>query len=105
MATDARPSISTLKLKRTVRTAVRVGLIDLAIQAIDGTKVMSNASKDRTYDAGGLEKLLERTEKAIREMQSQNESGDDELPVRLPQRLRQLGALQEQVKAAMEQLA
>ena len=91
-------------LKRTVRTAMSVGLIDLAIQAVDGTKVMSNGSKDRTYDAAGLERLLERTEKAIREIESQNESGEEELPARLPQKLRGLGALQEQVKAAMKQL-
>ncbi len=31
-------------LKHTVRTAVGVGLVDLAVQAIDGTKVAANAA-------------------------------------------------------------
>ncbi len=41
-------------LKHTVRTAVEVGLVDLAVQAIDGTKVAENAAGDRTYDEAGL---------------------------------------------------
>jgi len=31
-------------LKRTVRTAVEVGLVDLAVQAVDGTKLAANAA-------------------------------------------------------------
>lgn len=52
-------------LKRTVRTAVVLGLVDLAAQAVDGTKIGGNASKQRTYDAKGLQRLIERTEAAI----------------------------------------
>jgi transposase len=44
-------------LKHTVRTAVEVGLVDLAVQALDGTKVAANAAGDQTYDAAGLERL------------------------------------------------
>src|SRR4030042_5433026 len=44
----------------TVKTAVKMDLVDLALQAVDGTKMADNATKDRTYDAKGLEKLLER---------------------------------------------
>ena len=36
-------------LKHTVRTAVEVGLVDLAIQAVDGTKIAANAAGDQTY--------------------------------------------------------
>ena len=39
--------------KRTVRTAVAMELVDLAVQAVDGTKVAANASSCRSYDAGG----------------------------------------------------
>ena len=49
-------------LKRTVQTAVKMDLMELAVQAVDGTKVRANASKDRTYDAGGLRRLLGRLE-------------------------------------------
>lgn len=52
-------------LKRTVATAVEIGLVDLALQAVDGTKVAANAAGDRTHGAEGLQHLLERAEAAI----------------------------------------
>jgi transposase len=91
-------------LKRTVRTAVAVGLVDLAVQAVDGTKIAGNAAKDRTYDAEGLAKLLERTEKAIAELEAQNEGGDEPPPPRLPQQLAQQQELRAQVQAALERV-
>jgi len=91
--------------KRTVRTAVRLGLVDLAVQAVDGTKVVGNASKYRTYDAAGLQRLLERTEAAIQDLEAQNETGDDPPPPYLPQKLAQAQRLCAEVKVAMEQLA
>jgi transposase len=50
-------------LKGTVATALKLNLMDLAVQAVDGTKVVANAAKDRTHNAKGLQKLLERTER------------------------------------------
>ena len=44
--------------ERTVRTAVTMKLVDLAVQAVDGTKVVANASLNRSYDAEGLRGLL-----------------------------------------------
>ena len=35
-------------LKYTVATAVELELIDLAVQAVDGTKIAANAARDRT---------------------------------------------------------
>ena len=52
-------------------------LVDMATQAIDGTKLQANAAKDRTYDAKGLQRLLERTSTVIKELEKQNEAGDD----------------------------
>ena len=37
-------------------------LVDLAVQAVDGTKVYANAAVIRTYDARRLQELLERVE-------------------------------------------
>ena len=74
-------------LKHTVRTAVEVGLVDLAVQALDGTKVAANAAGDRTYDGAGLERLLARTDATIKELEAQNEGGDDPPPPRLPEEL------------------
>ena len=50
--------------ERTVRTAVRMKLV---IGTGGGTKVGA-AARERTYDAEGLGKLLERLEGAIREL-------------------------------------
>ena len=92
-------------LKYTVSTAMELGLVDLAVQAVDGTKVAANAAGDRTYDATGLQRLLERTEAAIAELEAQNEGGDELPPPRLPMDLQRTKALRQQVRAAMSRVA
>ncbi len=91
-------------LRRTVRTAVGAGLVALAVQAVDGTKVAANAAKDRTYDAKGLADLLARTEQAIADLEAQNATGGDAPPPRLPAVLRRQQALRTQVEAALAQV-
>jgi len=91
--------------KGTVHAAVKVGLVDLAVQAVDGTKMAGNAATDRTYDKEGLQKLLERTEKAIRELEDQNETGNDPPPPHLPKKLTQAQQLLAEVKAAVDEMA
>jgi len=88
-------------LKRTVRVAVKVGLVEMAVQAVDGTKVKANAARERTYDRAGMEKLLARTEAAIRDLEAQNATGGDPPPARLPKKLTEGQALKEQVTAAL----
>lgn len=90
--------------KLTVRTAVKMNLVDLAVQAVDGSKLSGNASKERTYDAKGLAKLLERTEKVIRELEKENEAGNEAPPAHLPEKLRKAEQLQAEVKTAIEEL-
>lgn len=87
--------------KRTVRTAVKLGMVSLALEAVDGTKVAGNATGERTYDKKGLGKLLERTEQAIRDLEAQNVSGEG-MSARLPKKLVQAKDLREQVRAALE---
>ena len=91
-------------LKHTVRTAVEVGLVDLAIQAVDGTKIAANAAGDQTYDAEGLERLLARVQDAIEEIEAQNEGGDDQSLPRLPSDLQQAHALRERIQTTMQRL-
>jgi len=43
-------------LKFTVATAMELKLIDLALQAVDGTKIPAKAARDRTYDATELQR-------------------------------------------------
>ena len=73
--------------ERTVRTAVALELVDLAVQAVDGTKVVANASVNRSYDAEGLSGLLKRLEKAIADLEAQNEAVEDVSAVHLPEKL------------------
>ena len=87
--------------ERTVRTAVVMELVDLAVQAVDGTKVVANASVNRSYDAEGLSGLLERLEKAIADLEAQNEAGEDVSAVHLPEKLADKEFLREQMKQAM----
>ena len=91
--------------KRTVRTAVAMELVDLAVQAVDGSKVVANATRDRTYDAERGSRLLNRLEKAIADLEAQNEAGEDAPAVHLPEKLADKRALKEQVKQAMDDLA
>ena len=92
-------------LKRTVAVAVHLGLVDLAVQAVDGTKVAANAAGDQTYDAVGLQALLERTETAISELEAQNAADDTPVPPRLPKELHRVQDLRQRVHAAMDKLA
>lgn len=98
-----RPHLRNL-LRQTVQTAVRLEMVDWAVQAVDGTKVAGNASMSRTYDEPALVRLLERTEAAISDLESQNESGDDPPPPKLPEELRQAQRLRERVLAARKGL-
>lgn len=91
--------------KLTVRTAVNMDLVDMAVQAVDGTKIQANAARERTYDAKGLQQLLKRTDTAIQELEKQNEAGGDPPPVHLPEKLREAQFLNTEVKAAMDRLA
>ena len=90
--------------ERTVRTAVAMKLVDLAVQAVDGTKVVANASVNRSYDAEGLRGLLDRLERAIADLEAQNEAGEDAAVARLPEKLADKEVLREQVRQAMADL-
>jgi transposase len=90
--------------KLTVTTAVKMGLVDMAVQAVDGTKIAANAAKERTYDRKQLGKLLERTDKAIQELEKENKAGSDPAPVHLPEKLRRAEKLRSEVKAAIKEL-
>ena len=90
--------------KRTVRTAVSLELVDLAVQAVDGTKMFANAAASRTYTGEQLGQLLDRVEKAIKELEAQNEGGEDGVPARLPEKLADRKTLRQRVRQALEGL-
>ena len=92
-------------LRHTVQIAARLGLVDWALQAVDGTKVAGSAAASRTYDARQLERLLERTERAIADLEAQNEAGDEPAAPRLPAELAEAKRLRAEVRAARQALA
>ena len=79
-------------------------LVDLAVQAVDGTKVVANASVNRSYDAEGLSGLLGRLDKAIDDLEAQNEGGGDAAVAHLPGELADKEVLREKVRQAMADL-
>ncbi len=81
--------------------AVRMGLVELALQAVDGTKVKANAARKRGYDEKGLARLLERVEGAIEDLEAQNRTAGEERPAQLPVELSQAQALREKVLRAL----
>lgn len=88
-------------LKRTVRTAVHSGLVDLALQAVDGSKVGANAARDQTRDATQLAVLLDQVDAAIQDMEAQNEGGEGAPAPQLPEELTQAPRLRERVQQAL----
>ncbi len=98
--TAHRDRLRTL-LRCTVRTAVRAGLVELALQAVDGTRIAANASSRHTHDAEGLKRLLSRTEQALADVEAQNATGGDPPPARLPQELADAQALRQRVDDAL----
>jgi transposase len=90
-------------LKRVVRVAVDLGLVDWALQAVDGTKVAGNAAKKRTLDAAELTRLLERTDVAIADLEAQNCGGEEPARAGLPQALQEAKDLRQRVQAALKQ--
>ena len=77
-------------------------LVDLAV---DGTKVVANASLNRSYDAEELRGLLDRVERAIEDLEAQTEAGEDTAAAHLPEELADKEVLREKVKQAMDDLA
>ena len=90
--------------RRTVRTAVAMEFVDLAVQAVDGTKVYANAAVIRTYDAKRLQELLDRVNRAIESLEAQNEGGEEGVVARLPEKLAEQRALRQRVRQAMKEL-
>ena len=81
------------------------GLVDLAVQAVDGSKVAGNASPSRTLDEARLQRLLERTETAIADLEAQNTDDGPPAPPRLPEQLRHAQALRARVHEALARVA
>lgn len=88
-------------LRQTVRMAVRVGCVDWAVQAVDGTKIQGSAAKAKSYDAAELEALIGRADQAIATLEAQNTGGDDPAPGHLPAALADANVRRARLQAAL----
>ena len=88
-------------LRCTVQVAVKADLVDLVLQAVDGTKIAGNASRARVYDSDGLRGVLARVEAAIADLEAANATGGDPPPARLPEDLARAEALRRRVSEAI----
>ena len=84
--------------KRTVPTAVSLELVDLAVQAVDRTKMTANEAKRRTYTGEHLRQLPGRVVKAIQDLEAQNEGGEGGKPVNVPEKLSDRETSRQRVK-------
>ncbi|MBX3071818.1 MAG: IS1182 family transposase [Thermomicrobiales bacterium] len=91
-------------LKRTVQVAVAAHLVDLGLQAVDGTKVLANAAKERSLTPEELRELDARVDAEIARLEAHQAGDDDPTPPDLPGELANLETLRERITAATKQI-
>ena len=65
--------------KKTVQVALKLELVELGAQAIDGTKIMASCSKHGSFDAAHLRRLEHQLEESINRLEHQIEQAGPEL--------------------------
>jgi transposase len=90
-------------LRTTIRTAVELGLVELAVQAVDGSKIVANANPAKPLTETQLVELERATTAAIADLEAQN-VGDDPAPPDLPTELHDATVLQQRVQQARASL-
>jgi transposase len=91
--------------KRLLEIAAGLNLVGMVLQAVDGTKIVSQASQQQGWHRASLEQTLRRLDEAIQEIMKQTEQaakqGED---CRLPESLQQRQQLREKIQAQLKQL-
>jgi len=93
--------------KRSVELAVKAGLVGLALQAVDGTKIQALASSRSGWTKANMEKLLGALDAELNQTEKQleqEEQPEEAAPFRLPEKLEDRQALRAAVKAGLDQL-
>ena len=87
--------------RQTVKLAIEMNLVGMAVQAVDGTKIAAAASGRGGFDRAHLEKLLSGLDEALAEYEKEIEQAGNEGAVKLPDELRGRVELREQLRAAL----
>ena len=91
----------------TVKVALKLDLVALALQAIDGTKIQAVATKHGSYDLKHNRKLAAKLEQSIAQLEmdiAKAGSGEQESVAELSQDLARKERLKEKVQAAIQQI-
>ena len=89
-----RSSIKSI-FKQTVHLAVKNDMVGFALQAVDGTKVLADASKQRSFHKVDIKRLLSCLDELLEERLSEIEEQESNLPeFRLPEDLQDRRKLQ-----------
>jgi transposase len=103
---DNRGGIGKL-FKQLLEIATSLNLVGMVLHAVDGTKILSQASEQQGWHRATLEKKLQMLDKAIDEILKQTEQASDEGggECRLPNELQQRQELREKIQGQLQQLA
>jgi transposase len=92
--------------KKTVIVAMKLELVEMVTQAIDGTKILAACTQWGSYDREHNALLLERLEKVIDDLEKQieTESADNQRRAELNEDLGKQQVLREKVRHALDQI-
>ncbi len=89
--------------RKTVEIVVATGQVDWALQAVDGTKIVANASVTKSLTAEQVTKLLELAERAIADLEAQA-VGDETETALLPEVLQDAEERRARIAEALDRL-
>lgn len=91
--------------KRLLEIAAELNFIGMVLQAVDGTKIVSQASEQQGRHRSSVEETLKRLDEAINEIMKQTEQAAKHGPdCRLPEELHQRQQMREKIQAQLKQL-
>jgi transposase len=92
--------------RMTIQVALKADLIDMVLNAVDGTKITAKASTDKVWNRKTLEGRLERLEKSINQIMAEVEESEDSESgeYRLPQELAEKEKLRETIREKLSEL-
>ena len=92
--------------RQTVRVAMDAGLVDMVVNALDGTKIAARASTDKTWFEKKLKKRLEHLDIWLDQAMKETEKAEKEETgeYRLPEELAEKQKLRETIQESLAQL-
>ena len=92
--------------KQLLQVAASMDLVGMVLHAVDGTKILSQASKYKAWHRSTLEGKLKTLDKAIDEIMKETEqtSGEQPADCRLPEELQQKEKLRQRIQDQLRQL-